>query len=66
VRLGIGGMVGRPVVRQIAANGIEDAVARLASELEGYDDLHASARLRRDILCKLAPVVIAEARQCAA
>ena len=42
------------------------AFEALAWELEGYEDLHASARLRRDILRKLGPVVIAEALQCAA
>ena len=35
-------------------------------ELEGYEDLHASAELRRDILRNLAPVVIEEALACAA
>jgi CO/xanthine dehydrogenase FAD-binding subunit len=50
----------------MAANGIKDAVEELASGLEGYEDLHASAELRRDILRNLAPVVIAEARSCAA
>ena len=38
----------------------------LATELEGYEDLHASAELRRDILRNLAPLVTAEAQQCAA
>jgi 2-furoyl-CoA dehydrogenase FAD binding subunit len=66
VRLGIGGMAGTPVVRRIAMSGIKDAVEKLATELEGYEDLHASAELRRDILRNLAPVVIAEAQQCAA
>ena len=37
-----------------------------ATELEGYEDLHASAAMRRDILRRLAPVVIAEAQRCAA
>ena len=36
------------------------------AELEDYEDLHASAELRRDILRNLAPVVIAEAQKCAA
>lgn len=66
VRLGIGGMAGTPVVRRIAMNGLKDAVEKLASGLEGYEDLHASAELRRDILRNLAPVVIEEARKCAA
>jgi hypothetical protein len=38
----------------------------LLGELEDYEDLHASAELRRDILRNLAPVVIAEAQKCAA
>lgn len=65
-RLGIGGMAGTPVVRRVAVNAIKDAVEKIVSELEGYEDLHASAELRRDILRNLAPVVIAEAQQCAA
>ena len=55
-----------PVVRRIAIGGAKDAVEKLATELEGYEDLHASAELRRDILRNLAPLVIAEAQQCAA
>ena len=66
VRLGIGGMAATPVMQRIAASGIKDAVEKIASELEGYEDLHASAELRRDILRNLAPVVIAEAQKCAA
>jgi 2-furoyl-CoA dehydrogenase FAD binding subunit len=66
VRLGIGGMAGTPVVRRIATNAVKDAIEKIVSELEGYEDLHASAELRRDILRNLAPVVIAEAQQCAA
>jgi 2-furoyl-CoA dehydrogenase FAD binding subunit len=67
IQLGVGGMSGRPVVRQIPAGGpIKDAVRQLASELEGYEDLHASAAMRRDLLCRLGPVVIDEAIRCAA
>jgi 2-furoyl-CoA dehydrogenase FAD binding subunit len=66
VRLGIGGMAGTPVVRRIAMSGVNEAVDKIASELEGYEDLHASAELRRDILRNLAPLVIAEAQRCAA
>jgi 2-furoyl-CoA dehydrogenase FAD binding subunit len=64
--LGIGGMAGTPIVQRIALGGIKDAVEKLAAGLEGYEDLHASAELRRDILRNLAPLVIAEAQQCAA
>jgi len=68
-RLGIGGVAGSPVVRRIAMNGgasVKDAVEKLASELEDYEDLHASAELRRDLLRNLAPVAIEEAMKCAA
>jgi 2-furoyl-CoA dehydrogenase FAD binding subunit len=66
IQLGVGGMAGTPVVRVIANGGAKDAVEKLATELEGYEDLHASAELRRDILRNLAPLVIAEAQRCAA
>ncbi|MGD0023701.1 MAG: FAD binding domain-containing protein [Xanthobacteraceae bacterium] len=69
IRLGVGGMSGRPAVRRIAANGgsaVAEAVSQLTSELEGYDDLHASAQMRRDLLRNLGPVVIEEAIRCAA
>ena len=68
-RLGIGGVAGTPVVQRIAMNGgasVKDAVEKLASELEDYEDLHASAELRRDLLRNLAPVAIEEAVKCAA
>jgi len=68
-RLGVGGVAGTPVVRRIAMNGgasVKDAVEKLASELEDYEDLHASAELRRDLLRNLAPVAIEEAMKCAA
>lgn len=67
IRLGVGGLAGKPIVRRVPANGgTQDAVNKLAAEFEGYEDLHASAALRRDILRNLAPLVISEARKCAA
>jgi hypothetical protein len=33
--------------------------------LEGLEDMHASAEMRRDMLRNLAPVVVNEALQCA-
>jgi len=65
IRLGVGGMAGRPMTRAIAARnaaGAADAIGQWAQELEGYDDLHASAALRRDIFRKLAANVVAEVR----
>ena len=69
VRLGVGGMTGAPAVRRIDAGSpaaIRDAVERLAWELEGYEDIHASPRLRRDLLRRIGPVVIEEALKCVA
>ncbi|MGB7076320.1 MAG: carbon monoxide dehydrogenase, partial [Xanthobacteraceae bacterium] len=65
VTLGVGGMAGRPMVRSIGGDAAA-AVSEWAEELEGYEDLHASAALRRDLFRNLAPLVIAEARRCAA
>jgi 2-furoyl-CoA dehydrogenase FAD binding subunit len=69
VRVGIGGVADRPAVRQIAIDGAgaaKGAFEALAWELEGYDDIHASARLRRDLLRRVGPAVVEEALRCAA
>jgi len=63
--LGVGGMAGRPMVRSIDGDSA-GAIAAWAEELEGYEDLHASAALRRDLLRNLGPRVVAEAIRCAA
>jgi 2-furoyl-CoA dehydrogenase FAD binding subunit len=69
VRIGVAGMADRPAIREIKANGaasLRDAIERLAWELNGYEDIHASARMRRDLLRRIAPPVVQEAMQCAA
>jgi 2-furoyl-CoA dehydrogenase FAD binding subunit len=63
--VGVGGMAGRPLVRAI--DGGAHTVTAWAEELEGYEDLHASAALRRDLFRNLGPQVVAEAiEKCAA
>jgi 2-furoyl-CoA dehydrogenase FAD binding subunit len=62
--LGAGGMAGKPLVRAI--DGGADAVIAWAKQLEGYEDLHASAAMRLDLLRNLGPQVLAEAIRCAA
>jgi 2-furoyl-CoA dehydrogenase FAD binding subunit len=62
--LGVGGMAGKPMVRAI--DGDANAVAAWAEQLEGYEDLHASAAMRRDLFRNLGPLVVAEAIRCAA
>ena len=67
VKLGVSGLGGKPVLMQINGTGtstVEDAVAALASRVDGYDDVHATAAMRRDMLRNLAPIVVREAVQC--
>jgi 2-furoyl-CoA dehydrogenase FAD binding subunit len=67
VKLGVGGMTGRPAIREFSAGiDLADAMNALAWELEGYEDMHASSRMRRDLLRRIGPAVIQEALQCAA
>jgi 2-furoyl-CoA dehydrogenase FAD binding subunit len=69
VRVGIGGVADRPAVRRARIDSTSDAkdmFDSLALELEGYDDLHASARLRRDLLRRVGPIAVEEALRCAA
>jgi 2-furoyl-CoA dehydrogenase FAD binding subunit len=68
VRIGIGGMADRPAIATIKMDGassLPSAVDGLARKLGGYDDIHASARMRRDLLRRIAPVVVQEAMRCA-
>jgi 2-furoyl-CoA dehydrogenase FAD binding subunit len=64
-RLGVAGMAGRPMVRAIDGDAAA-TIGTWAEDLEGYEDLHSSAAMRRDMFRKLAPGVIQEARRCAA
>jgi 2-furoyl-CoA dehydrogenase FAD binding subunit len=61
-------MADRPTVRrlEVLMRSASRRHRTLAWELEGYEDVHASARMRRDLLRRIAPVVIEEARRCAA
>jgi 2-furoyl-CoA dehydrogenase FAD binding subunit len=69
VKVGIGGVADRPAVRSLAIDGgnaTKSAFEALAWELEGYDDIHATARLRRDLLRQVGPAVVEEVLRCAA
>lgn len=61
IRVGVGGMAGKPMVRTIEGDAAQ-SIRAWADELEGYEDLHASAALRRDLFKNLAPRVIAQAQ----
>ena len=67
VLLGVGGVADRPAVRDLGgANGTElsEALNAFAWELGGNDDIHATARYRRELVRRLGPKVIEEARSC--
>jgi 2-furoyl-CoA dehydrogenase FAD binding subunit len=66
VRLGVGGVAEQPAVRRIPVDAVHDAVEAFAGELEGYEDIHATPRMRRDLLRRLGPLAIEEAMRCAA
>lgn len=70
LRIGVGGVADRPscieVDRDTAGDDLTAIVERFAWQLGGYDDLHASARFRRDLVRRLVPGLVSETRQCAA
>ena len=66
VRLGVGGMAGKPMVRRFAREEAAGAIAAWADALKGYEDLHASAAMRRDLFRNLGPLAVTEAIRCAA
>jgi 2-furoyl-CoA dehydrogenase FAD binding subunit len=69
IRLAVGGVADRPVARtwgNIAGDALDDALNAFAHDLDARDDLHATARLRRDLVRKLGSRTIAEARRCLA
>jgi len=67
-RVGIGGLAERPVVTPVRAEVLgehpDDWFREWLDHFEGYDDLHASAAMRRDMCRKLIPEVMAEAKSC--
>lgn len=69
VRLGVGGLADKPAVREwkgLGDSGLDDALNELAWELGGSDDIHATARYRREMVRRLGRTVVQEARHAAA
>jgi 2-furoyl-CoA dehydrogenase FAD binding subunit len=65
VRLAVGGVADRPLVRDF--NDVsDDALAAFAVELDARDDLHATADYRRMLVRELGRQTIEEARKCRA
>jgi 2-furoyl-CoA dehydrogenase FAD binding subunit len=66
VRLGVGGVADRPMVRDwdgLDGDALDDALNAFAWELGGTDDIHATGRYRREMVRTLGRRVIEEARQ---
>jgi 2-furoyl-CoA dehydrogenase FAD binding subunit len=68
IRLGVGGVEDKPVVREwdkLDDSELPNALNDFAWDLGGSDDIHATARYRREMVRRLGRKVIEEARQCA-
>jgi 2-furoyl-CoA dehydrogenase FAD binding subunit len=65
VRLAVGGVADRPVVREFD-DASDEALRAFASKLDARDDLHATADYRRMLVLELGRATIEEARQCRA
>jgi len=64
MRLAVGGVADRPTVRnfpRLEGSAMDDALNTFAWELGGGDDIHATARYRRDLVRKLGRQVLMEA-----
>ena len=67
VRLAIGGVADRPVLRDFGAldgKQLDEALDAFAWALDARDDLHATARYRRELVRQMGRETIEEARAC--
>src|SRR5262249_48833116 len=63
VRLAVGGVADRPVVREFSrleASAREDALNAFAFDVDARDDVHATARYRRDLVRRIGADLMAE------
>jgi 2-furoyl-CoA dehydrogenase FAD binding subunit len=66
-RLAVGGVADRPVARDLPVSGspeLADALNQFAWDLDARDDLHATARYRRELVRRIGREVIEEAQRC--
>ena len=69
VRLAVGGVADRPTLRDFPAldgSALDDALDAFAWELDARDDLHATARYRRELVRRMGRSTIQEACRCRA
>jgi 2-furoyl-CoA dehydrogenase FAD binding subunit len=63
IRLGIGGVSSRPFVLSLSVESTKDVaeeIERLVWQFDGYEDIHATPRMRRDLVRHMAPLVCEE------
>jgi 2-furoyl-CoA dehydrogenase FAD binding subunit len=68
-RLAVGGVADRPIVRAMPLPGstaLDDALNEFAWSLDARDDLHASARYRRELVRRIGKSTLEEAVRCRA
>jgi 2-furoyl-CoA dehydrogenase FAD binding subunit len=66
VRLAVGGVADMPMVREfpkLEASALDDALNAFAYELDARDDVHASARYRRDLVRMIGADLVREVSQ---
>lgn len=69
IRLAVGGVADKAELRDFPAldgSALDDALDTFAWELDARDDLHATARYRRDLVRQMGRATIEEARRCRA
>lgn len=69
IRLAVGGVADRPMARDfplLDGGALDDALDAFAWDLDARDDLHATARYRRDLVRRLGRATVEEARRCRA
>jgi len=67
VRFAVGGVADTPALRDFGAvddTALADALDAFAWDLDARDDLHATARYRRELVRQMGRAVIEEARRC--
>jgi 2-furoyl-CoA dehydrogenase FAD binding subunit len=66
IRLAVGGVADMPVARdfpRLDGSALDDALNTLAWDLDARDDVHASARYRRELVRRIGRATIREADQ---
>ncbi len=69
IRLAVGGVADMPAARdwpRLEGTALDDALNAFAYELDARDDVHATARYRRELVRRIGRAVIEEAVQCRA